>query len=131
MLILSILTIYSAVNAIKKAALLLASNIERMDTCSTVQHRMTGSPSKTPINCFFVVKMYNKGIRDVDLIDQKTAAYRLDRRSKCRFYLGFVLYLINVALVNSHIVYQDLNGNLNLLDLKINSDYKLFDVKTK
>ena len=61
-----------------KIVLLLASNIEGMDTCSTVQRRMKGSSSKTPINCPSAVKMYNKGMGGVDLMDQKTAVYRLD-----------------------------------------------------
>ena len=58
-----------------KAVLPLTGNIEGMDTCSTVQRRMKGSSSKTPINCHSVVKIYNKGIGGIDLMDQKTAAY--------------------------------------------------------
>ena len=58
-----------------KAVLPLAGNIEGMGTCSTVQRRMKGSSSKTPINCHSVVKIYNKGIGGIDLMDQKTAAY--------------------------------------------------------
>ena len=56
----------------------------------------------------------------VDLMDQKTAAYRLDRKSKFRFYLRIFFDLMDVALVNSHIVYQSIGGSkLSLLDFKI------------
>lgn len=54
-----------------KSVLLLASNIERMDMCSTIQRRMKGFSSKNPINCPSVVKIYNQGIGGVNLMDQK------------------------------------------------------------
>ena len=70
-------TIYSTYTNIcckwydNKAALLLASNIEAICTCSRVQPRMKGSSSKIPINCPSLVKMYNKGMGGVDLIESE------------------------------------------------------------
>ena len=58
-----------------------------MAMCSTAQDRMKGSSSKLSINFPSVVKMYSKGKGGVDLMDKKTAAYRLDQRSKCRICL--------------------------------------------
>ena len=45
----------------------------------------------------------------VDLMDQKISAYRLDRMSKCRFYLRISFDLIDKALVNTLIVYHCLS----------------------
>ena len=91
----STLTIYSAVNGtIKKAVLLLASNIEGMDTCSAVQCRMKSLSSKTRINFPSVVKIYNKGMGGVGPMDLKTAACQLVWRSKCRF-LSSIFFWFN------------------------------------
>ena len=46
--------------------------------------------------------MYNASMGGVDIIDQKTAAYWLDHKSNFTFYLFFDL--INIAIMNSHIV---------------------------
>ena len=72
-----------------------------MDTCSTVQHRMKNSSSDTSITCLSFVKfLYDMG--DVNLMDQKTTAYGLDRGSKFKFYFQIFLDLMIVALVNHH-----------------------------
>ena len=53
----------------KKAVLLLATNIGGMDTCSAVQCRMKSLSSKNPKHFPSVVKMYNKGMGNVDPMD--------------------------------------------------------------
>ena len=50
--------------------------------------------------------MYNSSMGDVDDIDQKAAAYRLDCKNKLIFYLRMFFDLIDIAIVNSHIVYD-------------------------
>ena len=55
----------------------------------------------------------------VGIIDQKTAAYPLDRKSKFRFYLRMLFNLIDIAIVNSHIVYTKLGNSISLLDFRI------------
>lgn len=42
----------------------------------------------------------------VDSMDQLKSAYQLDRRSKFRFYPRLFLDLLNVACVNTFIVYK-------------------------
>ena len=91
-----------------KAVLLLSTNVEGMDSCSNVLRRMKGSANKIPINCPNLVKLYNNGMGGVDIMDQKTAAYRLDRKSKFRFYFRIFFDLMDVALVNSFIVFEAL-----------------------
>ena len=103
-----------------KAVMLLSTNLEGMDSCSNMMCRTKGSANKIPINCPNIVKLSNNGMDGVDIIDQKTAAYRLDRKSKFRFYLRIFFDLMDVALVNSYIAFQALGEtNLNLLYFKI------------
>ena len=49
-----------------------------MDDVSSVQRREKGSASKSVISCPNVLKLYNNGMGEVDLMDQRTAAYSLD-----------------------------------------------------
>ena len=58
-------------------------------------------------------------MNDVDTMDQKAAAYRLDRKSKYHFYLRFLFDLTDVTHVNSHVVYMKLVDDISLLNLKI------------
>ena len=53
----------------------------------------------------------------VDVIDQKTAACRLDCKSKFRFYLSMFFHLIDIAIKNSHLVYTKLGNSISLFDL--------------
>ena len=57
----------------------------------------------------------------VDLLDQKTAAYKLDRKSSGgRYYLRLFFDLMDISVVNSHIIYKELNPKgMELLDFKI------------
>ena len=57
----------------------------------------------------------------VDLLDQKTAAYKLDCKSSGRrYYLRLFFDLMDISVVNSHIIYKELNPKgMELLDFKI------------
>ena len=53
-------------------------------------------------------------------MDQRTAAYRLDRKSFVRFYLRIFFDLMDIACVNSYLIYNMKHPNkLFLLDYKI------------
>ena len=54
----------------------------------------------------------------VDIMDQKTAAYRIDCKSKYRFYLSMLFDLMDVTQVNSHIVYMKIGDDTSLLNFK-------------
>ena len=63
--------------------------------------------------------MYNQGMGGFDLIDQRTAAYHLDRKSRVRIYQHIFFDLMDVACANSFVVYDMLHPNdLTLLDFK-------------
>ena len=74
-----------------RGVMLLPSNLQGMDECSNVSRRLKGSVNKIAVNCPNIVKLYDNDICGVNLMDQKTAAYRLDRKSKFLFYLRISL----------------------------------------
>ena len=56
----------------------------------------------------------------VDLMDQWTAAYQLDRKSSVCSYLRIFFDLLDIACVNSFLVYNmNHSKQLTLLDYKI------------
>ena len=87
-----------------KSVMLLGSHSEEITSILTVQRRLKGSLSKIPINFPNGIKLYNSKIGRVDLMDQQKSAYKLDRRSKFRFYYHLFIDLFDVALANSFIV---------------------------
>ena len=88
---------------------------------SSVLRRSKGQNSKFPIPCPKMVKEYNNNMGGVDLMDQKTAAYKLDRKaSSGRYYLRLIFDLLDMVCVNAHAVYKALDDKgLDLLDYKI------------
>ena len=67
--------------------LLASTALEGMDVVLSVQSREKTSVTKSAIPCPTLVKLNNNGRGRFDLIDQRTAAYQLDRKSSVRFYL--------------------------------------------
>ena len=67
------------------------------------------------------MKDYNSGMGGVDLLDQKTAAYKLDRRSSGgRYYLKLFFDLMDISVVNPHAICKILYPKeIGLLDFKI------------
>ena len=83
------------------------------------QRREKGSKTKSSVPCPKVAKLYNNSMGGADLMDQHTAAYRLDRKS-FRFYLRIFFDLMNIAFVNSYLICNMKDPNkLPPLDYKI------------
>ena len=79
-----------------------------------------GSKTNSSVPCPKLVKLHNSSMGGVDLIDQRTAAYRLDRKRSVRFYLCIFFYLMDIACVNSYLFYNVKYPNkFSLLDHKI------------
>ena len=101
-----------------KLVLLLATNVDGMSGVSKVIRQTKSSATKAPAFCPNIIKLYNSGMAGVDITNQITAAYRLDHKSKYHFYLRMFFGLIDVALVNSHIVYTKTGNNISLLNFE-------------
>ena len=79
-----------------------------------------GSLSKSPENCPNGIKLYNSKMGRVDLMDHLKSAYQLDRRLKSQFYLCLFFNLLDVAFVNSFMVYKKSeNKDRTLKEFKI------------
>ena len=74
------------------------------------QRRLKGSSYKIPVNCQNGIKLCNRKIGGVDLMDQLKSGHKLDQRSKFRFYLHLFFDMFDAALVNSFIVYKKLDN---------------------
>ena len=110
---------YNHISCIKwydnKSVMLLRSHLEEITSKSTMQRRLKG-----PVSCSNGIKLYNRKMGGVDLMNQLKSAYQFDRRSEFRFYLRLIFDLFDVAVVNSFIVYQKLeNKYLTLKEFKI------------
>ena len=90
-----------------------------MSGVSNLIGRTNGLSTKTPVSSLNIVKLYNNGKGGVDIVIQKTAAYRLDSKSKYRVYLRMFFALIDVGLANSHGVYTKLGNDIFVLNFKI------------
>ena len=103
-----------------RSVLLLSSALEGMMTYYQFRGEKKGSKSNSLVPCPKVVKLYNGSMGGVDLMDQRTAAYRLDWKSSVRFYLRIFFDLMDIACVNSYLIYNMKHPNkLSLLDYKI------------
>ena len=102
------------------SVLLLSSALEGMNDTLSVQKREKGSKTKTLVPCPKVVKLYNSRMGGVDLIDQRTASFRLDPKSSVRFYIRIFFNLMDIAYVNSYLIYNiKYPDKLSLFDYKI------------
>ena len=103
-----------------RSVLLLSSALEGIDGTLSVQSREKGSKTKSLVPCPKVVKLYNSGMVGVDVIDQRSAAYRLDWKSAVRFYLLIFFNLMVIACANSYLIYNMKHLNkLSFLGYKI------------
>ena len=82
---------------------------------------MKGQNAKIPVPCPEIIKDYNYGMSGVDLLDQKTAAYKLDCKSSGgRYYLRLFFDLMDISVVNSYAIYKVMYPKgMELLDFKI------------
>ena len=88
------------------SVLLVFTAFEGMDDVSSVQRREKGSATKSAIACPTAVKLYNNSMGGVDLMDQQAAAYQLDHESSVAFYLHIFSDLLDIACVNSFLLYN-------------------------
>ena len=89
------------------SVILVSIALESMDDVSSVQRREKGSTTKSVISCPNVLKLYNNGMGEVDLMDQRTAAYLLDQIANHFFVSICAFDFLDFACgCNSFLVYN-------------------------
>ena len=76
-----------------------------------------GSKDIVKVTCPSVIQEYNQFMGGVDLSDQMKVTYEVDRRSKFRFYLRVFFDFLDIAIVNSKIVYNKIESAPSLYSL--------------
>ena len=102
-----------------KPLLVLATNVESMSGVPNAMRQTKGSATKAPVSYPNIIKPYNNCMGDLDFMDQKPATYRLNRKSKYRFYLRMFFDITPVVHVISHLVYVRFGHDISLLIFKI------------
>ena len=103
-----------------RLVLLLSSAFEGMNDILSVQMRKKASKTNSLALCPEVVNLYNSSMGGVNLIDQRTFAYRLDQKSSINFFFRNFFDLMDIAYVNSYLVYNIKHpSKLSFLDYKI------------
>ena len=87
---------------------LLGSNIDVADDCSSVQRYEKEMSSKNSLPSPQLVKRCKKEMEGVDFMDQLTSTYRLDRRSKTWYCLRLFFDLWDMASLIANFVYGKL-----------------------
>ena len=106
------------------SVLLLSPTLEGMNDILSVQRRKKGAKTKSWVLSPMVVRFYESGIGGVDFMDQSTGAYGLDRTSSVSFYRHIFFDLMDIAFVNSYLIY-----NMKRLDKLFLLDYKIVVTK--
>ena len=71
-----------------------------------IERRVKGSKDKVKVTYPSVIQEYNQFKGVADHSDQMKVTYEVDRRSKFRFYLRVFFDFLDIAVVNSKIVYN-------------------------
>ena len=102
-----------------KSVILLSNYFNPKET-QQIERRVKGSKDKVKVTCPSVIQEYNQFMGGVDLSDQMKVTYEVDRRSKFRFYLRVFFDFLDIAVVNSKIVYNKIESapSLSSLDFR-------------
>ena len=92
-----------------KSVILLSNYFNPKET-QQIERRVRGSNDKVKVTCPSVIQGYNQFMGVVDLIDQVKVTYAVDLRSKFRLYLRVFFDFLDIAVVNSKIVYNKIES---------------------
>ena len=87
-------------------SVILSSNYFNPKETQQIERRVKSSKDKVKVTCPSVIQKYNQLIGGVDLSDQMEVTYKLDRWRKFRLYLRVFFGFLDIAVVNSKIVYN-------------------------
>ena len=102
-----------------KSVILLSNYFNPKET-QQIERRVKGSKDKVKVTCPSAIQEYTQLMGGVDLSDQMKVTYEVDRQSKFRFYLRVFFGFLDIAVVNSKIVYNKIESapSLSSLDFR-------------
>ena len=102
---------------------LVGTCLEECNKVSTITYRIKGQSTKIPVPCPEVIKDSNSDMGGIDLLYQKSSAYKLDHKwpsSGGDYYFRLFFDLIDISIENLHAIYKVLYPNgIELLYFKI------------
>ena len=101
-------------------SVMLLSNYSNPKETQLIESRVKGSKEKVKVTCPSVIQEYNQFMGGIDLSDQMKVTYEVGRRSKFCFYLRVFFNFLDIAVVNSKIVYNKIESapSLSSLDFR-------------
>ena len=107
----------SAIKWMGNKSVIPLSNYFNPKKTQEIERRVKGSKDKVKVTCPSVIQEYNQFMGGVDLSDQMKVIYEVDRRSKFRFYFRVFFDFLDIAVVNSKIVYNKIESAPSLSSL--------------
>ena len=107
----------SAIKWMDSNSVILLSNYFNPKETQQIKCRVKGSKDKVKVTCPSVIQEYNQFMGGIDHSDQMKVTYEVDRRSKFRFYLRVFFDFHDIAVVNSKIVYNNIESTPSLSSL--------------
>ena len=101
-------------------SVMLLTNYFNSKATQQIDRRMKGSKEKVSVLCPSFVNKYNQFMGGIDLCDQIKVTNEVDHRSKFRFYSQMLLDSLDIAIVNSKILYHktDSTPPLSTIDFR-------------
>ena len=95
--------------------------LEECNKVSAFTRIVKGLSAKIPVPCSEIIKDHNSAMGGVDLLGQKTPAYKLDSKSSGgRYCLRLFFDLMDISVVNFYAIYKVLYlKGMELIDFKI------------
>ena len=90
-----------------KTVFLFATTVKSTGGVPNIMRPKKGLANKIPVFCLNIIKLYNNGMEGVDIIGHKTAAYRLDCKGKCNFYLRMFLISKMITCKQSYCLHRN------------------------
>ena len=103
-----------------KSVILLLSNPFNPKKSQPIERRVMGSKDKVKVTCSSVIQEHNEFMGGVNLSDQMKVTYEVGRLSNFRFYLRVFFNFLDIAVVNSKVIYNKIDSapSLSSLDFR-------------